>query len=90
MKSSSESASKGSLGLLILSSEKKLYWRPDGSNNRTEWMENFTHVFRGVYPTYAKFVQTRTIPVAMKGPYAIPDDVGALNPLQLEMEKQKM
>ena len=26
----------------------------------------------------------------MKGPYAIPDDVGALNPLQLEMEKQKM
>ena len=47
MKSSSESASKGSLGLLILSSEKKLYWRPDGSNNRTEWIENFTHVFRG-------------------------------------------
>ena len=90
MKSSNESASKSSLGLLILSSEKKLYWRPDGSNNRTEWMENFTHVFRGVYPTYAKFVQTGTVPEAWKAPYVIPNEVGALNPLQVEMEKQKM
>ena len=68
MKSSNESASKSSLGLLILSSEKKLYWRPDGSNNRTEWIENFTHVFRGVYPIYPDGNCTRSLESAIRDP----------------------